>query len=497
MSFRLFTVALWAGVASLVGWSPCLWAQATAPEPLDKQLWIKAEIMPKFNAQVRNGTQVLDTSNWTLPFTVCDLRDQSLCVKKTGDRWEAWIDRSEVLAPQEAIGYYTAMIDRGENLAWAFNMRGISNREFKHYLLAINDFNIAAKLDPRNENIYMRRGLTKKRMGDVSGAIADYDLALQINPNKSILYQLRGVSWYSQKDYNRALADFTEAIRLDPVDDGAFMGRVATYHAIKNFDAALKDLDYLIKNDANDTGYYYMRAAMWTEKGEHDRAIADYDIAIKLEPQNSDFYVFRAFAWHKKNDQMRALADLDNALKLNWRNTEAYHLRIIIRCISSDLPGAIDDCSKLIEINPLDSKAYSDRGAALTKNKMYFRAVSDLNEAIRLDPTLADAYEHLAHIYSTCPEPAVRDAEKAVAYATKGCNLTQWKDADQISTLAGAYSEAGNFDEAQKWQQQAIQLSKGSADSIERAKAKLAQYQRHIPLHVQLAAAIETSQSTK
>ena len=43
--------------------------------------------------------------------------------------------------------------------------------------------------------------------------------------------------------------------------------------------------------------------------------------------------------------------------------------------------------------------------------------------------------------------------------ATRACELTQWKNANDLDTLAAAYAEVGEFDEAVEWQEKAIQLT--------------------------------------
>ena len=42
--------------------------------------------------------------------------------------------------------------------------------------------------------------------------------------------------------------------------------------------------------------------------------------------------------------------------------------------------------------------------------------------------------------------------------ATRACELTEWKSAECVDTLAAAYAEHGEFDKAIEWETQAIAL---------------------------------------
>jgi len=95
----------------------------------------------------------------------------------------------------------------------------------------------------------------------------------------------------------------------------------------------------------------------------------------------------------------------------------------------------------------------------------------------------------LARLQATYPAAEFRDGAKAVENATKACELTDWKNADYVDTLAASYAEAGDFDSAVKWQKEAIDLlTEGtSAESRSNYESRLNLYRsgkpyRQIPL---------------
>src|SRR5260370_41427831 len=67
-----------------------------------------------------------------------------------------------------------------------------------------------------------------------------------------------------------------------------------------------------------------------------------------------------------------------------------------------------------------------------------------------------------------------------VTYANKACQLSGWKEANFIGTLAAAFAELGDFDAAVKYQKQAMAMGSDYPDKQLMNKA-LKLYQQRKP----------------
>lgn len=243
---------------------------------------------------------------------------------------------------------------------------------------------------------------------------------------------------FDKRDFDGAIKAFDKVIRLDPKYVEAHASRGMAWSEKAEFDKALKDFNEALKIDPKFAPALLHRGVAWTAKGEYDNAIKDFGALLAIEPKDDAALFNRGLAWSKKGDVDKALKDFNASIKLD----------------DTFLP------------------AFVARGDAWSAKKDYDKALRDYDEALKLDPKEAAALNAKAWLLATCPVQKYRDGKTAVDLATKACKATEFKEPDLLDTLSCACAEAGRFDEAVKWQKQALADPEFAKESS-RAKLKL------------------------
>jgi tetratricopeptide (TPR) repeat protein len=211
-----------------------------------------------------------------------------------------------------------------------------------------------------------------------------------------------------------------------------------------------------IENDSQDADAYARRGAAWFSRDYRKQALADLDTALKLDPKLAMAFRQRALLLMVLGKGDNAMQDLEQAVTLDPDYVEAHLLVGDLWLGQKEYARAAQAYGEAIRIDPTNVVPYRSRGYAHHYAHEYQKAIDDYVEAARLDPNQDMAYNNHAWLLCTCPDEKFRDGKKALELAKRACELNKWKSGIWIDTLAAAHAEIGEFDNALKYQLQAL-----------------------------------------
>jgi len=109
--------------------------------------------------------------------------------------------------------------------------------------------------------------------------------------------------------------------------------------------------------------------------------------------------------------------------------------------------------------SPRDERPHEMLADLYAEQKLYSEAIQHYKEALQIEPNNAESHNNLAWLYATCEDLKWRDPRAALEHARRAVELTHWKEAGFIDTLAEANYASGNYREAVRIQLIALQLA--------------------------------------
>jgi tetratricopeptide (TPR) repeat protein/membrane protease YdiL (CAAX protease family) len=305
---------------------------------------------------------------------------------------------------------------------------------------------------------------------DYPGAVEEYTRALASAPKDTRLLSERAGAELMTHDYAQAIADLDAALAGKAGDPDYLMQRAMVYYYAGFYQQAKSDADKSIAaSPSAQWSLYEQRSEIEKWLNQPDKSIADLDLAIKLsKSKNAELFRERGQAYLAKQDYDSALRDLKQAAELSPDDTETPSSLAFAYFGKKQYAQEAATLTHLLEVDPANVDAHISRADARQRLGQYQAALDDYRAAVKYGPDNAQAVNDLSWQLSTSTHAEVRDGKRALALANHACELSGWAQATFIDTLAAAYAEQGDFNEAVIWQQRAIDLAGQSDASLKR-----------------------------
>jgi protein O-mannosyl-transferase len=225
-------------------------------------------------------------------------------------------------------------------------------------------------------------------------------------------------------------------------------------------------------------------ASALSRAGNLGEAIAHYRAALQIDPTDAGVQGDFASTLLQNGNVAEAIAHFQKSLQLNPANAEAENNLGYAMTLMGDDDEAIIHFQRALQIEPNNLKAQWNLADALMRKGRTGEAIVHYRQALQLKPDEIQIENNLALLLAIAPLASDRNGAEALKLAQQANQLSGGQNPVILHTLAAAYAETGQFDNAIQTLQKAIALARtaGQPQTVEQLNAELKLYQAGRPL---------------
>ena len=195
-------------------------------------------------------------------------------------------------------------------------------------------------------------------------------------------------------------------------------------------------------------------------KGQVDEAILHCERAVGMRPTDPDAQVSLGNALFAKGRIDEAIVHYQKAITAQPDHFLARYSLGHALLEKGELDGAIQFSRSALLLRPSDADCHTTLAIALEEKGEPTEAIQHYKKALELAPESISTLTNLAWLLATSQNASVRNGPKAIELATQADRLVGGTNTLVLRTLAAAYAENGEFANAIRTAQSAMQLAR-------------------------------------
>ena len=367
--------------------------------------------------------------------------------------------------------------------------------------------------NPRDAYAFAHRGMIQLESNKLTEALQDLNRSYQLMPGNLLTLINIGKVLHAQGRYPEGVKILEQVIARDKKFPYAYFNLGMNHFGMNQNQKAIQAFDAAIALKPENAWFYLSRGSAKMNAGDSEGALSDYDKSLALNPKMADAYVGKSNVYLSREDTKTALGFADKAVKSQPKNAMALNARGWLYYRDKKFDDAIYDFNAAIRHAPRLPVSYNNRGVVYAAKELYAKAVKDYSQAIflaraapvtfvnrgtaylglgdfdkakkdleyavKLAPSLPDANHALAWFLATCPDSKFRDGKRALEKAKMVCEKDKEPEWNHLDTLAAAYAEVGDFENAVTTAESA--LEKAPDDEKADCQKRLADFKKEKP----------------
>lgn len=275
-------------------------------------------------------------------------------------------------------------------------INGMSNQELK------DEFELVNKEIRNNINdadLYAKRALIYKNLGDVQAALADVDRAIKIDQAKPSFHKIKGELMISMRDFKQAENAFVKCAQIDRENEACRLKLAELLFYSRHYQKAMDWANQVLKINKYNADAYFIKGMIHLSSNDSTLARSSFQTAVEQNPDFFEAYFQLGMIFATEGNPL-AIEYYDNAIRIKPEQVEPYYNKGLLCQELGMYNEALKSYSELLKIDPTYKEAHFNMGFVnMYYLKEYNQGSVHFNNAIKVAPNYYQAYYNRGYCY--------------------------------------------------------------------------------------------------
>ncbi|MBW8002786.1 MAG: sulfatase-like hydrolase/transferase [Planctomycetes bacterium] len=286
------------------------------------------------------------------------------------------------------------------------------------------------------------------------------EIMIGMMPDFPMIYRYLADIAKEEGDCKSIVKNLKKYVELDPDDHMILNNLGLGYFCLNKLEQAenvfRKSLD--IKPDYVEANYNLARILV--RRGAVNQAIEHFNFVRQARPGFEDIEEEMELVTRRRDARDNAIMKLNDILDENPDDIKVHHKLATIYGRQRQSELVAQHYKEIVRLEPGNHKIRFDLASTLLELGQDEDAVNHLRHILKTKPDNAGTINALAWVLATSKDVNTRNPKEAIELALRGCQLTNFKMPELLDTLAASYAADGQFEQAIKNAEKAVQKAK-------------------------------------
>ena len=198
------------------------------------------------------------------------------------------------------------IIEQKPDTAVAYFMQGLISTKMHNYPAAVTAFDKAIRIDSRNVEYRVNRGIVYYYLHQLGSAEIDLAIAAGLNPDEPNIYNTQAMIEISRGNHDKALGRIQKSLHLSPNQPYFLNNRGFIFLMQNRLPEALSDIDRSIQLDPNNGWSYRNKGIYHLLSGNYEDAIRLLKQGLSMDSFIEKIHFYLGMAYWKNNQKREA-----------------------------------------------------------------------------------------------------------------------------------------------------------------------------------------------